>query len=130
MGELKLLEQARSAGLTVDRDGDRLKVKGPRRAEPLALLLIEHKGDIIQLLDLEVESSKDRQAGVYPSSWTLPDDILDELLNWPDPPSESELQSRGTEILRNHAVARARIELADAADAWDRMHKKIKNRRK
>jgi hypothetical protein len=66
MGELKLLEQARSAGLTVDRDGDRLKVKGPRRAERLALLLIEHKVDIIQLLDLEAESPKEQQAGPYP----------------------------------------------------------------
>src|SRR5260370_27452978 len=50
MDGLGLLVQAREAGLKVDVQGDRLVIRGPRRAEPLARLLIEHKPLIMRTL--------------------------------------------------------------------------------
>jgi hypothetical protein len=105
MSNSLLLSELKEQGITLQAHGNRLRYR-PRSAvgPELLALLQKHKADIIRIINLEAED--------------------------PKLPSEFELQSRGTNILRNHAVARARIELADAADAWDRMHEKIKNRRK
>jgi hypothetical protein len=50
MDGLTLLRQARDAGLAVESDGDKLVIRGPRRAEVVARLLIEHKPEVIAAL--------------------------------------------------------------------------------
>ena len=50
MGGIELLRQARDAGLDVQADGDRLRIRGPRRLEPLALELLRCKGELLAIL--------------------------------------------------------------------------------
>ncbi len=50
MDGLTLLEEARAAGLTVRADGERLRIRGPRRAEPMAQRLIAHKAAVLAAL--------------------------------------------------------------------------------
>lgn len=50
MDGLTLLSDAAAAGLTVRADGDRLVIRGPRKAEPLARRLLEHKRQVIAAL--------------------------------------------------------------------------------
>src|SRR5262249_6425799 len=50
MDGMTLLEQARLAGLTVIVQGDKLLIRGPRRAGPLAEQLLAHKGEVIDAL--------------------------------------------------------------------------------
>lgn len=45
-----LLRRASEAGLAVTAEGDRLVIRGPRRAEPVARLLIEHKPTVLAAL--------------------------------------------------------------------------------
>jgi hypothetical protein len=44
---LSLLAEARLAGLSVAAEGDRLVIRGPRKAEVVALRLIDHKGEVL-----------------------------------------------------------------------------------
>jgi hypothetical protein len=50
MDGLTLLEQGRAAGLTIESDGDRLIIRGPRRATDLAREILEHKAELVALL--------------------------------------------------------------------------------
>jgi hypothetical protein len=50
MDGLTLLRRARDAGLNVAADGDKLVIRGPKRAEPVARLLIEHKPEVLATL--------------------------------------------------------------------------------
>jgi hypothetical protein len=50
MDTLALLQQAEAAGLTVSVQGDRLCIRGPRRAEALAQRLLDHKVAILAAL--------------------------------------------------------------------------------
>jgi hypothetical protein len=50
MDGVGLLNEARKAGLTVEVDGDKLRIRGPRRLEPLALTLLRHKADVVTAL--------------------------------------------------------------------------------
>jgi hypothetical protein len=50
MDGLTLLRQAREAGLAVAFDGDRLVIRGPKRAEPVARLLIQNKPEVVAAL--------------------------------------------------------------------------------
>jgi hypothetical protein len=43
MDGLTLLHRARDAGLTVAAADGKLVIRGPRRAEPVALMLLDHK---------------------------------------------------------------------------------------
>jgi hypothetical protein len=52
-----LLEEARAAGLTVQAQGDRLRIRGPRRAEEVALRLIAHKAAVLEVLAAAVDHS-------------------------------------------------------------------------
>ena len=54
MGGMMLLNEVRTAGLIVSAAGDRLKVRGPRRAEALARELLDRKGEILALLRPDV----------------------------------------------------------------------------
>jgi len=50
MDGMTLLEQARLAGLTFTVRGDKLVIRGPRRASHVAEQLLAHKGEIIQAM--------------------------------------------------------------------------------
>ena len=50
MDSVKLLRCAHEAGLTVRADGDRLVVRGPKSAEPVARDLLAHKAEIMRAL--------------------------------------------------------------------------------
>ena len=50
MDGMTLLEEARAAGLTVTTDGDRLRIRGPRSAEPIAQKILRHKADVLAAL--------------------------------------------------------------------------------
>jgi hypothetical protein len=50
MDGLNLLRHARDAGLAVAAEGDKLVIRGPKRAGRVALLLIEHKPDVLAAL--------------------------------------------------------------------------------
>ena len=50
MGALILLEQARSAGLKLHAEGDRLVIRGPKSAERIARALLDHKTEVLPLL--------------------------------------------------------------------------------
>jgi hypothetical protein len=53
MDSLTLLEQARSAGLTVIVRNDKLVVRGPRQFSALAEQLLSHKTEVLNALALE-----------------------------------------------------------------------------
>lgn len=56
MDALTLLDEAHAAGLSVRSDGERLVVRGPKQAEPIALRLLDAKPDVMAVLgDNEVE---------------------------------------------------------------------------
>jgi hypothetical protein len=50
MDGLTLLQEARAAGLTVQADGERLRVRGPRGAEPLVQQLVANKTAVLSAL--------------------------------------------------------------------------------
>ena len=50
MDGLALLQAADAAGLTVNVDGDRLVIRGPRSADATARALLEHKPEIMAAL--------------------------------------------------------------------------------
>ena len=50
MDAVTLLLRAQKAGLSVERAGDKLVVRGPRRAEPVVKLLAEHKAEVLAAL--------------------------------------------------------------------------------
>jgi hypothetical protein len=53
MDGLTLLEEARIAGLTVTVEGNRLRIQGPRRAEPIAQRILAHKEEVVRILTTE-----------------------------------------------------------------------------
>ena len=50
MDGIELLRQARAAGLVVMAEGHRLRIRGPRQADPVARRLLEHKAVILDAL--------------------------------------------------------------------------------
>ena len=66
MDGMTLLEQARLAGLTVIVQGDKLIIRGPRRAGSVAEQLLAHKGEVIDALTVESLTP-----AVLPSDWHL-----------------------------------------------------------
>lgn len=50
MDGLRLLAEARAAGLTVQARGGQLVIRGPRRAEAIARRLLEHKRTVMAAL--------------------------------------------------------------------------------
>ena len=63
---VSLLAEARSAGLEVRAEPDRLVVRGPRHAEPLAKRLLERKGEVLALLAAEDAEVAWRLAAMRP----------------------------------------------------------------
>jgi hypothetical protein len=54
MDGLVLLRQARDAGLRVEAAGDKLLIRGPKRAEQVVKLLAEHKAEVLAVITLSV----------------------------------------------------------------------------
>src|SRR5215813_8994838 len=54
MAGMKLLHEARAAGLKVRVEGDQLIIRGPKSAERVAKALLERKADILPLLTAEI----------------------------------------------------------------------------
>ena len=50
MDALTLLDEAHAAGLSVRSEGERLMVRGPKQAEPIALRLLDAKPDVMAVL--------------------------------------------------------------------------------
>jgi hypothetical protein len=50
MDGLTLPRRAREVGLAVAAEGDKLVIRGPKRAEPVARLLIDHKREVMAAL--------------------------------------------------------------------------------
>ena len=73
MDGLKLLAEARQAGLTLRAEGERLLVRGPRHLEALAKRLLAHKAEVLPALEDErfICSGIERDLGLPPGSLTL-----------------------------------------------------------
>ncbi len=69
MDGLRLLREAQAAGLTVRADGERLIVRGPRRAEPVALRLLANKVAILSALRGATGDTRPRAADTLPPHW-------------------------------------------------------------
>jgi hypothetical protein len=65
MDGLTLLHRARDAGLRVEAVGDKLVIRGPKRAESVVKLLAEHKAEIMAVLADTVHEA----ALLEPSPW-------------------------------------------------------------
>lgn len=48
---IRLVSQARDAGLTFTRDGDRLTVRGPKTAGPLVAAIQRRKAEVLAIVD-------------------------------------------------------------------------------
>ena len=97
MDGLALLDEARAAGLEVQADGDRLVIRGPPRAEGMALRLLEHKAEVLPLVNPPTlrEQPDNQPAG---HAW---DAEMAQLIRWfrsTEPPSEPFELERGVFI--------------------------------
>jgi hypothetical protein len=76
MAGLKLIEEARSAGLKLIVEGDRLIIRGPKSAEPLALALLDRKAEILPFLKEQVSPTPapfyDDAHELEPENWLCP----------------------------------------------------------
>jgi hypothetical protein len=84
MDGMTLLRQAREAGLTVAADGGKLVIRGPRRAERTARLLLAHKPAVMTALAADWRA-RHREALLYWSAFYPADEAAQlawgELLN-------------------------------------------------
>jgi hypothetical protein len=87
MDGLSLLRQAEEAGLAVALDGGRLVIRGPKRAEPVARLLIEHKSDVLAVLvrtdRMPMPAMIERQNAAEAQAWTQPASYIGSALGIP-----------------------------------------------
>jgi hypothetical protein len=64
MDGLTLLRQAHDVGLQLEAAGDKLLIRGPKRAEPVVKLLAEHKAEVMAAL-----ADNAHEAELAPSPW-------------------------------------------------------------
>lgn len=69
MGALKLITEARSAGLKLRAEGGRLVIRGPRSAEPIAKALLDRKAEVLPFLR---ESLGSREEKPDAATWPCP----------------------------------------------------------
>jgi hypothetical protein len=72
MDGLTLLRRAHEAGLAVAAEGGKLVIRGPKRAEPVARLLIEHKPEVIAALapaEHTMQPSDDERPAPADATW-------------------------------------------------------------
>jgi len=62
MHGLNLVHEACTAGLVLTREGDELVIRGPKSAAPLARRLLDHKAEVLLVLDGE-------RAPDHPGAW-------------------------------------------------------------
>ena len=85
MGAVSLLQKAKTARLTVHVDGDRLVVRGPKKASAIAERLLDRKAEVIEALS---------------AAW---DGEMLKLIRWflgTHPPAEPFELSRGVTVIR------------------------------
>jgi len=81
---MRLLAQAREAGLTVQVEGDKLVVRGPRRLEALAWEVLAQKPDVIAALHAERNHAVAKVMEVFPGSRVVAES---QPAEWPPPGS-------------------------------------------
>src|SRR5215472_3239959 len=106
MDGLTLLRRARDAGLAVATEGDKLVIRGPKCAEEIARLLIEHKPEVMAAL-VPIEFASDAEHDPAPAWWRR--QYLVRTINWELSGARSESQARG-------------IAWGELADRWHRLH--------
>src|SRR6516164_7709782 len=107
MDGLILLEQAQEAGLSVRADGDKLLIRGPKRAEPLALLLIQRKPEVMAALVAPEPASEASEHRPDPAWWRR--HYLVRTINWELSGARKEGRARG-------------IAWGELQDHWHRLH--------
>ena len=65
MDGLALLRAADAAGLTVNIDGDRLVIRGPRSADATARALLEHKPEVMAALAGPADASRSNSRIIF-----------------------------------------------------------------
>src|SRR5262249_26773902 len=100
---MRLLDEARAAGLAVAIDGDRLVVRGPRRAESVARKLLANKREVIAAL---------AEAPLGP--------VADDSMAWRDF-YEKRAARREHSGHYPHRLAE-RLAYAECVEAWCRQH--------
>jgi len=68
MGGLILLQRAYDAGLRIEAAGDKLLIRGPKRAESVVQLLAAHKAEVLEALSARAMPGDRSDAGP-PSPW-------------------------------------------------------------
>jgi hypothetical protein len=92
MDGLILLHRARDAGLAVAAEGDKLVIRGPKRAEAIARLLIEHKPEVMAAL-VPAKAASEAEQDPAPASWRR--QYLVRTINWELSGARSEGRARG-----------------------------------
>ena len=110
MDGLTLLQQARAAGLTVAVDGDRLRIRGPRRAEPMARRLLEQKPLVLAALSSSSTAPTVAPAPEGDQEITVADLPADWRLEFEERAAIREFEGGQ---LREHAEAEALREVRD-----------------
>jgi len=80
MDGLTLLRRARDVGLTVAAEGEKLVIRGPKRAEPVARLLIRHKPQVMAALVPAETASEAAEHRPDPAWWRR--HYLVRTINW------------------------------------------------
>ena len=92
MDGLILLRRACDAGLAVAAEGDKLVIRGPKRAEAIARLLIEHKPEVMAAL-VPAKAVKEAEHDPSPAWWRR--QYLVRTINWELSGARSEGRARG-----------------------------------
>jgi hypothetical protein len=94
MDGLTLLRRARDAGLAVVAAGDKLVIRGPKRAEPVARLLIDHKPEVMAaLVPAEPPAPEAGERSPDPAWWRR--HYLVRAINWELSGARPESRARG-----------------------------------
>ena len=80
-GVTVLLDEAHRAGLTIQVDGDRLAVRGPRSAEALARRVLDLKADVMAAMSGQLDKPIDWWQHITDEDR----EYLTTPRNWPDP---------------------------------------------
>jgi hypothetical protein len=93
MDGLTLLRHARDVGLAVAAEGDKLVIRGPKRAEPVARLLIKHKPEVMAALVPAETASAAAEHRPDPAWWRR--HYLVRTINWELSGARPESRARG-----------------------------------
>jgi hypothetical protein len=94
MDGLKLLRRARDAGLAVQVEGDKLVIRGPKRAELVARLLIDHKPEVMAaLVPADPPAPEAGESDPDPAWWRR--QCLVRAINWELSGARPESRARG-----------------------------------